>query len=75
MTNRGLWIPLSIRRRVADAIASADPADYGETTTDWARAEAACQALTPFILSLLDAPESAITKPTHNGDSLEDSRG
>ncbi|WP_406714747.1 hypothetical protein [Trueperella pyogenes] len=74
MTNRDLWIPLSIRRRVADAIATAQPADYGQTTIDWARAEAACGALTPFILSLVDAPESAITKPTNNSDSLENSR-
>lgn len=75
MSDRDLWIPLSVRSKVATAIATANPANYGDTTLEWARAEAACEALTPFILSLVDAPESAITKPANNRDGLEDRRG
>ena len=75
MSDRDLWIPLSVRAKVATAIATANPANYGDTTLEWARAEAACEALTPFILSLVDAPESAVTKPANNRDSLEDRRG
>lgn len=64
MTSRELWIPLSVRAKVEQAITTANPEHYGDTTIEWARAEAACKAITPFILSLLDTPESAITKPT-----------
>lgn len=75
MSDRDLWIPLSVRAQVERAISTATPEHYGGTTVTWARAEAACEALTPFILSLVDAPECAITKPANNCDSLEDRRG
>ena len=71
MTSRDLWVPLSVRRKVHDAIRDVKPVG---TTKEWAQAEAAIDALVPWILGLLDTPESAVTKPTNNSDSLEDRR-
>lgn len=67
--NRELWIPVSIRKQIANAIKNANP-EPSQTTLEWAQTEAACRAITPYILHLLDNPQSAVTKPTNNSNSL-----
>ncbi len=72
MSTQELWVPLSVRCHVADAIRNAEA---GATTIEWSRAEAAIDALTPWILQLIDSPEGAVTKPTNNRHSLEHHHG
>lgn len=41
----------------------------------WAELEAALDEMQPFLVRILDAPENILTKPTDDGDCLEDNRG
>lgn len=67
---REVWIPLSVRTRMHEAMKAATPPEGVDIR--WAELEEALTAMQPFLNLLLDAPETILTKPTNNGDSLED---
>lgn len=68
---RPVHIPLSVRKKVAAAIKAARPG-YDDQTVDSAQAEAAIDALQPFLVKLIDATENTFPKPTHDSDRLQD---
>lgn len=68
---REVFVPLSLRRKVTDAIENARPG-YSDQTLASAQAEAAIDALRPFMNELLaDSPDQALPGPSDDGDGLE----
>lgn len=70
-SRREVFVPLSLRRKVTDAIENARPG-YSDQTLASAQAEAAIDALRPFMNTLLaDSPDQALPGPSDDGDGLE----
>lgn len=68
---RPVFVPLSIRRAVTDAIQAAER-DYSDQTVASAQAEAAIDALQPFMERLrAGQPEYTIPAPGDQSDSLQ----
>ena len=66
-----LFIPLSLRRKVTDAIEAARPG-YADQTLASAQAEAAIEAMRPFMEGLLaETPNQPLLNPSDDGDGLE----
>ena len=66
-----LFIPLSLRRKVTDAIEAARPG-YADQTLASAQAEAAIEALRPFMEALVaETPNQPLLNPSDDGDGLE----
>lgn len=69
--SREVFVPLSLRRAVTDAIEAARPA-YRDQTLASAQAEAAIDAMRPFVEKLLaGAPHQPLPNPSDDGDGLE----
>lgn len=65
-----LFIPLSLRRKVTNAIEAARPAM--RKTLASAQAEAAIEAMRPFMEGLLaETPNQTLPNPSDDGDGLE----
>ena len=54
-----VWVPLSVRRRMFDAMVGAVVPDGVEAR--WAELEAALDVLQPFLVGLVEHPECALT--------------
>jgi hypothetical protein len=67
-----LWVPLSVRQEVARAIQEVRPCP--DRLFSELQMEAAIDALTPWIRSLVDDAEDSGSKPVADGDGLEDNR-
>lgn len=66
-----LHIPLSLRREVTDTIEAARPG-YADQTLASAQAEAAIEAMRPFMEGLLaETPNQPFPDPSDDGDGLE----
>lgn len=70
---RLVWVPLSVRKRMFEAMKDAPSVEGVEVR--WVELEAALDAMQPFLVRILDAPESILTKPADDSDCLEDNRG
>lgn len=71
-TPNELHVPLSLRRKVTDAIEAARPG-YADQTLASAQAEVAIEAMRPFMEGLLaETPNQPFPNPSDDGDGLED---
>lgn len=71
MTER-TWVPLSVRLKVAKAIRETKPRK--DRIFSELQAEAAIDALAPWVRSILDSSEDSGSEPVADGDGLEDDR-
>ena len=67
-----VWVPLSVRRRMFDAMVSAVVPDGVEAR--WAELEAALDVLQPLLVDLVEHAECALTGPGNDAVGLEDNR-
>lgn len=66
------WVPLGVRLKVAKAIRETTPRT--DRVFSELQAEAAIDALAPWIQSVLDLSEDSGSEPVADGDGLEDDR-
>lgn len=70
--NGQIWVPLTVRLKVASAIKGVMPRE--DRVFSELQAEAAIDALTPWIRSVLGTSENSGSEPVADGDGLEDDR-